>query len=277
MIQDIQFPEDPENYVFSLKSRFAATYLLARAKQHYGTLEGLDIVCNNDFNTLESFTERKAQYVEMCRLAGVIGIPHLKFLWWDKMFPDTFRLANGQPDKLAVTAAMLKLIQQVDPTAEGVADGGYLGSGQAMKAMSLLRYANQVDENLELNHSILTDGTKWKTIVRWNALHTKPSKTDPFRDTIVKCLEFHQQEGQQHDPNQPRPLEWAPLIGYTLADIISEADKHGVLDVVLETNVCEGHWKFGRPGHCGVCRHCLIRRHAAIQAQVTDTTKYDLT
>lgn len=271
MIEEIRFPDDPENYVFTLKPRFASVYLLARAKQYYGSLDGLDIVDYTDFKSLEHFERKKFQYMEICQLADAIGIPHLKIIWWEKLFPDTYRTVRGDGiDRIEVTEAFVRLLKAIDPSTEGLLDGGSVSSSSALKRMALLRYANIIDDQLEFN----TASNKWKTIAAWDAVSLRGPQNDPSRQTVTGVV---QTANQYMIPEAGRPLVWAPLANYTVVEIITEARKYGVLDALMQTNVCQSHSRTGRPGYCGVCKHCLVRRHSFIQADVEDTTKYDAT
>lgn len=270
MIEEIKFPNDPENYIFTLKPRFASVYLLARAKQHYGSLDGLNIIDSTDFKTQEHLDSRKFQYMEICRLAHAIGVNHLKFIWWDKLFPDTYRTTDdARVDRMAITEAFVRFLKEYDPTIESRVNGGWIDSSPSLKWMAQLRYANIINDQLERNVE-----SDWKTIVAWEAKSSKSTQTDPTRQYITDTLRA---ASQNIVPEIGRPAIWAPLINYTVTDILEEAQRHGVLDTVMQTNTCEAHWKKGRPGQCGTCRQCIIRRHTLIQAGITDTTQYDAT
>jgi hypothetical protein len=274
MIQDITFPSDPENYVFMFAPRFASVYLLARAKQHYGSLDGLDIVCNM-FVFESKFEQRRNQYNEINRLADSLGVPQLKFLTWEKLFPNGPKKADGTPDGGAIIDAYLNISRAVDVDAKRIDEGGYVDTKMACKELMVLRHANLIDENM-----LPTSGTPYKTIVAWHAHTSKPVEANPSvqqRTELYFMGDVLSKWSEVWSPSNNQPVVWAPIVEYTVDDVLQEAVKHDVIDVVLQANVCEGHWKFGRPLHCGVCRHCLIRRHTLIQSQIPDPTKYDLT
>lgn len=273
MIQDINFPSNPENYVFMFAPRFASVYLLARAKQHYGSLDGLDVVCNM-FVFESKFEQRRNQYNEINRLADSLGLPHLKFLTWEKLFPNGPKMADGSPDGGAIIDAYLNISRAVDVDAKRIDEGGYVDTKMACKELMVLRHANLIDEDMQP-----TTGVPYKTIVAWQAHTSKPIEANPSvqqRTELYFMGDVLTKWSDVWTPDNNQPVVWAPIVEYTVDDVLQEAVKHNVIDTVLQANVCEGHWKFGRPNHCGVCRHCLIRRHTLIQSQIQDPTKYDL-
>lgn len=273
MIEEIQFPSDPENYVFYLQPRQASVYLIARAKQHYGSLDGLNIVCNY-FRSAEEVHAEQAQYQEICRLAEAIGIPHLRFVWLENVFQNVPTIeVTGVRDGGAITDAYLSMINLFDPTAKRIDDGGLISTSIAVQNLTLLKVANLINEDMTPN----TD-TPHKTIAVWHAQTTRGPRNTPSRhDMFPKIL--GEQAAEVWNSTWPdhavdRPPVWAPLFNYTLPEVLSEADKHGLLDVVLMANNCEAHDHFGRPGMCGMCHTCIARRHSLLQAGLDDPTIY---
>lgn len=262
MIKEIQFPADPENYVWILQPRFASVYLIARAIQHYGGHERMEIVCPT-FRRKADLLTRRVKYLNVCEIASSLGIDTLKFVALENVLgANTPRFFEGAVDNTLILQKYMDIIKVFDPSAGTVVgEDGFITSLIAMKNLTLMRVANLVDDNLNPNTT-----TPHKTLAMWNGVPTSTGRESHFLNVLDDDTKWKQIWSD-------RPPFWSPLLKYSLDEMLQEAKKFGVIDHIQLVNNCEGGDQ--RTIRCGQCHTCIARRHAFIQAGIEDKAQYE--
>jgi len=268
---EINFPPNPENYIYELKPKFASVYLLARAIQHYGA-DNVNVICTH-FKNEQDYRDRQSVVNNIERTAEMLGIKHLRYIWLENVAPNFPRNINGDIDALAIDATIAPIIQLIDPLTKSVhQDGeGYKYNKQVLsKIIAMAIISGVVNPDLTVNTTQpYKTMVRWEAMDGWEAIGNKPS----YRNVVLRHRDGHDARWKDTFAEyQPEGLLWFPLLDYGIQDILEATKEEGLTDVVLSATSCIHN----RPLHCGACHGCVIRRIILLDAGITDTTKYEL-
>lgn len=249
---EINFPPNPEDYIFELHPRWASVYLLARAVQHYGA-DKLNVICTK-FRDQEDFNTHRQLYNNIEELADKLGLHTVNYVWLGNVFPDFPRNATGDYDILKLKEVFTPAMHQIDESLNLITedgDGYKFSKATAAKQVAVMAVMGLIGPDM------VADPTRpHKKLFRWEA-KSNNLQYQPIVDTLaVKGLDY---------------MEW-PLHQYTLAEIILSAQEEGLLDVVLSAKTCNLE---NRPYHCGNCRNCMFRRMTLLDLEIPDTARYE--
>lgn len=222
----------------------------------------MEIVCPT-FRHKSDLIKRRVKYLNVCDLASSLGVDTLRFIALEgELGSNTPRFFDGAVDTTIVLQKYIDIIKVLDPSVGTVVDGdGFITSLIAMKNLALFRAANLIDDELNPNTT-----TPYKTIAMWNGVPTSTGREAHFLNVLGD-------DSKWKDIWPGRPPFWSPLLNYSLDEMLTEADKYGVLDHIQLVNNCEGGDR--RTIRCGQCHTCIARRHAFIQAGVEDKAQYE--
>lgn len=264
---EIDFPENPENYIFNLTHRFTSTYLVARAAKHYGA-NNINVVSAVDYvhHTDLSFDE---DYKNVHHLAELIGLPGVRTISLNKFIGNSNNhiAFTGKLNGELVHGSLMKLYKALEPAYEtpDEVDKGSVSLQLASRQVALLLESGILTPEFELNTT-----APYKTIV---TEYTSSLQGDRLTRLQLFAERVYPKWVDVFQAYQPEGPLWAPIINNTLTEVLISAKEEGLEELMLATRFCSYQ---DRPMHCGVCQRCVQRRHALIQAGITDTTKYEL-
>lgn len=264
---EINFPENPENYIFNLTPRFASTYLVARAARHYG-VNNINVV--SAVNTIQRTELRfDEDRKNVHHLAELIGLPGVRTISLDGFTgaSNSHLTFTGELNGELIHGSLMKFYNALEPAYEtpDEVDGGAVSLRRASRQVALLLEAGILTPEFELNTT-----SPYKTIV---TEYTSSRRDYRLARQQLFAQRVYPKWTEVFQACQPEGPFWAPIIDNTLTEVLTSAKEEGLEELMLATRFCSYH---DRPIHCGVCQRCVQRRHALLQAGITDTTQYEL-